>query len=93
MDASGAVRAPAGVGLAATEIAERVRAGELRAVDVVRAHLDHIAEVDARIGAFRVVRTEAALDEAADLDASSQRSSLPLAGSAPSSSAGRTARS
>jgi amidase len=80
MDASGAVRAPAGVGLPAAEIADRVRSGALRAVDVVRAHLDHIAEVDARIGAFRVVRAEAALAEAADLDASPQRGSLPLAG-------------
>jgi amidase len=80
MDASGAVRAPAVVGLPATEIAERVRSGELRAEDVVRAHLGHIAEVDARIGAFRVIRTAAALAEAAVLDASPERRSLPLAG-------------
>ena len=45
------------VGLPATEIAARVRSGELSAVDVVRAHLAHIDAVDARIGAFRVVRT------------------------------------
>jgi amidase len=38
-----------------------VRSGELSAVDVVRAHLAHIDAVDARIGAFRVVRGEAAL--------------------------------
>src|SRR3954470_9275778 len=80
MDASGAVPASQVVGLPATELAARVRSGALRAVDVVRAHLDHIAEVDARIGAFRVVRTEAALAEAADLDASARRASPPLAG-------------
>ena len=84
MDASGAAatahaRAQV-VGLPATELAARVRAGELSAVDVVRAHLDQIAAVDARIGAFRVVRTEAALAEAAAVDAAPDRGSLPLAG-------------
>jgi amidase len=68
------------VGLPATEIAALVRAGELTAVDVVRAHLAHIAAVDARVGAFRVVREEAALREAAAVDARLDRFSLPLAG-------------
>ncbi|WP_233491727.1 amidase [Blastococcus sp. TBT05-19] len=68
------------VGLSATEIAARVHAGELTAVEVVRAHLDHIEAVDARIGAFRVVRREAALAEAAAVDASPARFALPLAG-------------
>ncbi len=68
------------VGLPATEIAERVRSGAVSAVDVVRAHLEHIAAVDARIGAFRVVREEAALAEAAAVDAAPDRGSLPLAG-------------
>src|SRR4051794_7386987 len=80
MDASGAAGAAQIVGLPATELAARVRSGELSAVDVVRAHLRHIAAVDARIGAFRVVREEAALAEAAAVDASPERSSLPLAG-------------
>jgi amidase len=84
MDASGAV-APAQdsagvVGLPATEIAARVRAGELTAVDVVRAHLDHIEAVDARIDAFRVVRREAALAEAHAIDTALTRFALPLAG-------------
>ncbi|MCW2634513.1 MAG: amiB2 [Blastococcus sp.] len=84
MDASGApatahARAPL-VGLPATEIAARVRSGELSAVDVVQAHLDHIVAVDARIGAFRVVRAEAALAEAAAVDAAPDRGRLPLAG-------------
>jgi amidase len=68
------------VGLPATELAARVRSGELTAVQVVRAHLAHLAEVEARIGAFRVVRTEAALAEAAAVDASPDRAELPLAG-------------
>jgi amidase len=68
------------VGLPATELAARVRSGELSAVDVVRAHLEHIAAVDARIGAFRIVRTEAALAEAAAVDAAPDRATLPLAG-------------
>src|SRR3954451_22529598 len=84
MDASPAPASADGpgslVGLPATEIAERVRSGAVSAVDVVRAHLDHIAAVDARIGAFRVVRTEAALEEAAAVDSAPGRGSLPLAG-------------
>ena len=60
MDASGALdrhrRRRRSVGLPATEIAALVRSGEVTAVDVVRAHLAHIDAVDARIGAFRVVR-------------------------------------
>ncbi|MGY1638303.1 amidase [Geodermatophilus sp. SYSU D00742] len=84
MDASGGlpVGAPSGtvVGLPATELAARVRAGELTAVEVVRAHLAHLDRVEARIGAFRVVRREAALAEAAAVDADAGRASLPLAG-------------
>jgi amidase len=85
MDASGGLGCTSGVsasvvGLPATEIAARVRAGELSAVDVVRAHLEHIAAVDARVGAFRVVRRTAALIEAAAIDAAPDRGSLPLAG-------------
>jgi amidase len=80
MDASGALPAAGPVGLPAVEIAARVRAGELTAVDVVRAHLAHLDAVDPRIGAFRVVRREAALAEAAAIDADPGRAGLPLAG-------------
>ena len=80
MDASGALTAADTVGRPATEIAEGVRAGRWSAVDVVRAHLQRIAVVDGRIGAFRVVRTEAALAEAAAVDARPDRGELPLAG-------------
>lgn len=87
MDASRAVDgarpvpgAAATVGLPATEIARLVRSGEVTAVDVVRAHLDHIDAVDARVGAFRVVRREAALAEAHAIDTALTRFALPLAG-------------
>src|SRR3954451_13213576 len=84
MDASGAPDAvPAAVetvGLPATEIARLVRSGEVTAVDVVRAHLDHIEAVDARIGAFRVLRRDAALAEAHAIDTALTRFALPLAG-------------
>src|SRR3712207_7385712 len=88
MDASGAVdcarsaapTAAGTVGLPATEIARLVRSGEVTAVDVVRAHLDHLDAVDARVGAFRVVRREAALAEARAVDTALTRFALPLAG-------------
>src|SRR5215212_10932953 len=80
MDASGGVGAPRFVGPPATEIATRVRSGEWSAVDVVRAHLAHIDAVDARIGAFRVLRRDAALAEAHAIDTALTRFALPLAG-------------
>ena len=87
MDASGALdsarpapSAAGTVGLPAIEIARLVRSGEVTAVDVVRAHLDHIDAVDARVGAFRVVRREAALAEAHAIDTALTRFALPLAG-------------
>lgn len=79
-DLDGTPSDPSLVGLPAAEIAARVRTGEITAVDVVRAHLDHIEAVDARVGAFRVVRRDAALAEAAAVDASLTRFALPLAG-------------
>src|SRR3954463_6051672 len=80
MDASGGAGAPRLVGPPATEIAARVRSGAWSAVDVVRAHLAHIDAVDARIGAFRVLRREAALAEARAVDTALTRFALPLAG-------------
>lgn len=68
------------VGLTATEIAARVRSGALDAVDVVQAHLDHIAQLDPRVGAFQRVLADRALAEAARLRARPGFSSLPLAG-------------
>ncbi|SSC25429.1 Amidase [Klenkia terrae] len=88
MDATSATAGPADagqpvrqlVGLPATELAARVRSGELSAVEVVRAHLAHIDAVEARIGAYRVLRHDAALAEAAEVDARPDRARLPLAG-------------
>ncbi|MGY1732453.1 amidase [Geodermatophilus sp. SYSU D01045] len=80
MDASGAPGGARLVGLPASVLAARVRAGEVSAVEVVRAHLAHLAEVEPRIGAFRVVRAEEALAEAAAVDADPRRAVLPLAG-------------
>lgn len=80
MDASGAPGGARLVGLPASVIAAGVRSGQLSAVDVVRAHLAHLADVEPRIGAFRVVRAEAALAEAAAVDADPRRGTLPLAG-------------
>ena len=84
MDASGGLPSASGgagvVGLPATQIAALVRSGEVPAVDVVRAHLDRIEEVDPRIGAFRTVRRESALAEARAVDTALTRFALPLAG-------------
>jgi amidase len=80
MDASGGLAPGSVVGLPATELAARVRSGELSAVEVLHAHLAHLDAVEARIGAFRVVRRVAAPAEAAAVDADPGRASLPLAG-------------
>lgn len=68
------------VGATAAEIAEAVRRGTVTAHQVVAEHLDRIAEVDGTYGAFRKVRRERALAEAAEVDARPDRGSLPLAG-------------
>jgi amidase len=80
MDASGGLSAGQIVGLPATELATRVRSGELTAVEVVRAHLAHLDAVEPRISAFRVVRREAALAEAHAVDTALTRFAMPLAG-------------
>jgi amidase len=64
----------------AQEIAGAVRAGSVSAVDVVREHLARIDAQDLRLGAFRAVRRDTALAEAAAIDARGDRSELPLAG-------------
>ena len=68
------------VGRTATEIADDVRAGRAKAREVVAEHLDRIAALDDRVGAFMVVRAEQALAEADAVDARTDRAGLPLAG-------------
>lgn len=68
------------LGRPATELADAVRAGRATAVEVVTAHLDHLDAVDGRLGAYVRVRGDDALEEAAEVDARSDRGELPLAG-------------
>ena len=56
------------VRLTAAELAERLAAGDVTAVDATRAHLDRIAAVDGDVHAFLHVDTDAALAAAADVD-------------------------
>lgn len=68
------------VGRPATELAAAVRSGEVTAVEVARAHLDQLAEVEHRLGAFASTRRQAAVDDAEAVDARDDRAELPLAG-------------
>jgi aspartyl-tRNA(Asn)/glutamyl-tRNA(Gln) amidotransferase subunit A len=71
-----------GVGATAVEIAAAVAAGEVSAVEVIRAHLDRIAAVDPDVHAFLHVDAEGALRAAAAVDASRAAGAVlsPLAG-------------
>lgn len=64
----------------ATSLAEDVRSGRETAVAIVAHALERIAATDDPIEAFRLVRADAALVEAAEVDAREDRSVLPLAG-------------
>jgi amidase len=66
--------------MTALEIATAVRGGTDSARELTQQALDRIAEQDGAIGAFRVLRREQALAEAAAVDAHPDRSELPLAG-------------
>ena len=68
------------MGRTAAEIAADVRADRARAVEVVGEHLDRIGEADSSLGAFQLVRGQAALAEAAVVDARPDRPGLALAG-------------
>ncbi|AUG82172.1 amidase [Kitasatospora sp. MMS16-BH015] len=67
-------------GRTAVEIAAAVRGGEVSPRQVVTDHLDRIAAVDGRIGAFRTVLGERALREAEALAIRADLAELPLAG-------------
>lgn len=68
------------VGRTATELAEAVSTGASSARSVVQAHLDHLAEVEHRLGAFVTIRAQAALEEADAVDRHPDRGRLRLAG-------------
>ncbi|MGW3407673.1 amidase [Streptomyces sp. NPDC000888] len=67
------------VGRTAAEIAAAVREKRVTPREVVAEHLARIELLDARVGAFRTLRAEAALAEADEL-ATRDLSGLPLAG-------------
>jgi amidase len=64
----------------ATQTADEVRAGTLSARAATEQALARIAAVDARVGAYQVVRAERAIAEADAVDARTDRFRLPLAG-------------
>src|SRR5690606_9253003 len=68
------------IGQTAAVIAAEVRAGRASAAEAVRAALERIAEVDARVGAFTRMRADAALAEAEALARREDLHALPLAG-------------
>jgi aspartyl-tRNA(Asn)/glutamyl-tRNA(Gln) amidotransferase subunit A len=69
--------------LTAAEIAAKIQAGEVSAVEVARAHLDRIAEVDPAVHAFLHVDTNGAIAAAQAVDedvAAGRQPASPLAG-------------
>ncbi|MEV2211982.1 amidase family protein [Streptomyces sp. NPDC050997] len=68
------------VGRTAVEIAAAVREKRATPREVVAEHLARIERLDARVGAFRAVRAEAALAEADEVAARGDLDTLPLAG-------------
>lgn len=68
--------------LSATELARRIAAGEVSALDAVEAHLERIAAVNPSLNAVVLTRAEAAREEAQAVDAKRSRgeSLPPLAG-------------
>lgn len=68
------------VGRSAAALSALVRRREAAPVDIVRAHLEHVGSLDATVGAFQLVRAEAALDEAEAIAKRDDIEELPLAG-------------
>ncbi len=66
--------------LPATQMAKMVRLRLISPVELVQAHLDRIAATEPKIGAFAVVRAQAALGEAKALADRATLADLPLAG-------------
>ncbi|MET8571009.1 amidase family protein [Streptomyces sp. NPDC004783] len=67
-------------GRTAAEIAAAVREKRAAPREVVASHLERIERLDGRVGAFRAVRSEAALAEAEEVAARGDLAELPLAG-------------
>ncbi|MEV6587491.1 amidase [Streptomyces acidicola] len=67
-------------GRTAAEIAAAVRERRITPREVVAEHLARIELFDARVGAFRTVRAQAALTEADEVGARADLTELPLAG-------------
>jgi amidase len=68
------------VGETAVGISAAVRAGRVTPAEVLEQHLERITAVESRLGAFRLVRTEAVRAEARALGGRDDLGSLPLAG-------------
>jgi amidase len=68
------------VGETAVGIAAAVRAGRVTPTEVLEEHLERIAALDGRLGAFRLVRAEAVRAEARALEGRDDLRELPLAG-------------
>ena len=64
----------------ATDIAAAVRNNELTARKAVEEALARIKAADGRLGAYQIVRAEAAVREADEVDAQPDKHTLPLAG-------------
>ena len=68
------------VGETAVGIAAAVRSGQVSPTEVLEQHLERIAALDGRLGAFRLLRTEEVRAEARALEDGGNLESLPLAG-------------
>jgi amidase len=68
------------VGETAVGIAAAVRSGQVSPTEVLEQHLERIAALDGRLGAFRLLRTEEARAEARALEARGDLGGLALAG-------------
>ncbi|WP_156890363.1 Asp-tRNA(Asn)/Glu-tRNA(Gln) amidotransferase subunit GatA [Gordonia shandongensis] len=66
-------------GLSAAELAEKIASRELSSVEVTRAHLDRIAEIDGELGAFLHVGGDEALAAAEAADAAVAAGEAPSA--------------
>src|SRR4029453_14531532 len=68
------------VGETAVGIAAAARAGRASPTEVLEEHLERIAALDGRLGAFRLLRTDEVRAEAKALEERADLAGLPLAG-------------